>query len=192
MFERLFPTPIDEKRLIENAKTNHHDFARLYDRFVGVVYRFVKRHVVNEQDAEDIVSETCMAVALQIKKYDTTKEQKFTTWVLGIAKHKLADHWRQIYQTPETSRDNTHEPSYEGDMLQLLTNQTNYQKILACVQTLWEKQWSIFSLRYIEELTNKEIAQLYEIDEKTVSSTLSMVCKKIKTHCSIEWETYAW
>lgn len=136
MFERLFAAPIDEKRLIESAKTNHHDFARLYDRFVGVVYRFVKWHVANEQDAEDIVSETSMAVALQIKSYDTTKDQKFTTWVLAIAKHKLADHWRRIYQIPEIPLDATHDPSYEGDMLQLLTQQANYQKILAFVQTL--------------------------------------------------------
>lgn len=54
---------------------NHHDFARLYDRFVHVVYRFVHHVVSNRQDRDDIVAETFMAVAMKLSTYDTTKEQ---------------------------------------------------------------------------------------------------------------------
>lgn len=186
MFERLFSVEIDEKTLIEKAKTDHRDFARLYDRFVHVVYRFVRRHVQTEQDAEDIVSETFMAVATKIISYDTSREQKFTSWLLAIAKYKLADHRRAVYNKSEESFDESYDPAYETDMAWMLTNTVLYEKIFAFVQTLSKRQGSIFFLRYIEELSNKEIATLYDIDERTVSSTLSIVAWKIKNHCQIE------
>jgi DNA-directed RNA polymerase specialized sigma24 family protein len=110
MFDWVFPGSVDEKTLIEKAKTNHHDFGRLYDRFVDVVYRFVRRHVAHEQDAEDIVSDVFMAVALKIGQYETTREQKFTTRLLAIAKYKLADHRRAVYTHPEQALDDFPEP----------------------------------------------------------------------------------
>ena len=110
MFDWVFPEAVDEKTLIEKAKITHHDFGRLYDRFVDVVYRFVRRHVSNEQDAEDIVADVFMAVALKIGQYDTTRDQKFTTRLLAIAKYKLADHRRSIYTHPEQSLNEIQEP----------------------------------------------------------------------------------
>jgi RNA polymerase sigma factor (sigma-70 family) len=65
-------------------------------------------------------------------------------------------------------------------MTQTLTNTLLYERILEEVQHLPPKQGNIFCLRYIEELSNKEIAELCDIDQKTVSSVLSMVSKKIK------------
>ncbi len=183
MFDRLFDQPLNDVQLIEKAKNNHHDFARLYERFVHVVYRFVKWHVMSEQDVEDIVSETFMAVAMRIKQYDTTREQKFTTRLLAIAKYKLADHWRAVYKTPETSADELFDPAYETDMNALLTNKDLYDRILSCAWNLPAQQWNMFFLRYVEELTNKEIATLCDLDEKTVSCTLSIVTKKLRKQC---------
>lgn len=183
MFDRLFDQPLSDIQLIEKAKENHRDFARLYDRFVHVVYRFVRWHVASEHDAEDIVSETFMAVAMRINQYDTTREQKFTTWLLGIAKYKLADHRRSVYKKPEVHMDESFDPGYETDMVELLTHQELYDRILACASHLPPQQGSMFFLRYVEELTNKEIAALCELDEKTVSCTLSIVTKKLRKQC---------
>lgn len=181
MFERLFAAEEDEKTLIEKAKINHHDFARLYERFVHVVYRFVHHAVANREDRDDIVAETFMAVAMKLSTYDTTKEQKFTTRLLAIAKYKLADHWRVLYKAQTLSFDESVDTGYDVSFLEMIEQKDHYDAILACVETLPPQQKLIFSLRYIEELSNKEIAELCELTPKTISSLLSMVTKKIVT-----------
>lgn len=182
MFDRLFVGQEDEISLVEKAKTSQHDFARLYDKFADVVYRFVRWKVATDQDAEDIVSETFMAVAQKIKDYDTTREQKVTTRILAIAQYKFLDHMRVVYKERENTvpMDEYFDPGYEDDFATILTNKDIYENIIAVVKTLPERQSSVFFLRYIEWITNKEIAAICDIEEKTVSSTLSHAIKKIK------------
>lgn len=152
MFDRLFVGQEDEISLVEKAKTSQHDFARLYDKFADVVYRFVRWKVATDQDAEDIVSETFMAVAQKIKDYDTTREQKVTTRILAIAQYKFLDHMRVVYKERENTvpMDEYFDPGYEDDFATILTNKDIYENIIAVVKTLPERQSSVFFLRYIE------------------------------------------
>lgn len=172
MFDRIFP--IDDITLIEKAKTNQHDFARLYDRFADVVFRFIRRKVNNIQDAEDIVSETFMAVATSLKNYDASKG-KFETWLLTIANYKSLSYLRKLYAGTEEELDENREYVYEEDFASIATNKQWHEEILSFIKTLSERQSSIFFLRHVEELSNKEIAEICEVDERTVSSTLSLV-----------------
>ncbi len=192
MFDWLFPETIDDNTLIEKAKHDQHEFARLYDRFVDSVYRFVRWKVATDQDAEDIVSETFMAVAAKIKEYDTTRDQKVTTWIFAIAQYKFLDYMRKVYKEREVEwpMDEFHDPSYEDDFAILLTNTQMYESIITAAKWLSEKQSTVFFLRYVEWLQNKEIATICEIEEKTVSSTLSHALKKIKQTLSSLYPDY--
>jgi RNA polymerase sigma-70 factor, ECF subfamily len=152
MFDRLFIGQEDDKSLVEKAKNSHHDFARLYDRFADVVYRFVRWKVATDQDAEDIVSETFMAIAQKIKEYDTSRDQKVSTWILAIAQYKFLDHMRLVYKERENMIpiDDYFDPGYEDDFATILTNKDIYESIITVVKTLPERQSSVFFLRYIE------------------------------------------
>lgn len=192
MFDWIFPQTIDENSLIEKAKTNQHDFARLYDKFADSVYRFVRWKVSTDQDAEDIVSETFMAVASRIKDYDCKREQKFSTWIFAIAQYKFLDHMRKVYKEKDNTRamDEYNDPSYEDDFNTLLTNTQMYDTIIAAAKWLSEKQSTVFFLRYVEWLHNKEIATICDIEEKTVSSNLSHALKKIKQTLAAMYPDY--
>ncbi len=181
MFEWLFSEKRDELTIIEWAKTNQRDFAHLYDLYVHRVYNFVRRRVANNEDAEDIVSETFMAAAMRIQDYDH-KKWSFTTWLFSIAHHKFLDKMRVVYVEKDvnTQIDDIYEVAYEKDYIQLLSDRQLYERIIAFVKTLPDRQSSLFFLRYVEWLPNKELAEIYDIDERTVSSTLSHVCAKIK------------
>jgi len=184
MFERLFVKDIDEATLIEEAKTDQQAFSRLFDLFADEVYRFVRRKVNTDQDAEDIVSDTFMALAARIQDYDAEKGN-FKTRLFSIANYKFLDKMRKVYKEQEVLLDDSFDPSYEEDYAEVLSNKQLYDKILNFVQTLSDRQSSIFFLRYVEELSNKEIAEICDIDERTVSSTLSIVAKKIKERIGV-------
>ena len=179
MFDRIFP--VDDNTLAEKAKTSQHDFARLYDRFADVVFRFVRRRVNNVEDAQDIVSETFMAVATSLKNFDQSKGN-FKTRLLQIAYYKFSNHLRGVYEVLEEDLDENSQYSYEDDVVTKITNKQCYEEILSFATMLPERQSSLFFLKYVEELSNKEIAEVCKLSQKTVSSTLSFIHQKIEKH----------
>jgi RNA polymerase sigma-70 factor (ECF subfamily) len=65
----------------------------LYDRALPQVYGYLVRRVGDAATAEDITSETFMAAVTAIER--GTVERVEVAWLVGIARHKLADHWRR-------------------------------------------------------------------------------------------------
>lgn len=66
---------------------------RLYDRAVGDVYGYFVRRCESTAVAEDLTSETFMAAVEAVRH--GRNPQPSTPWLIGIARHKLVDHWRR-------------------------------------------------------------------------------------------------
>lgn len=185
MFDRLFPEKLDENALVEKAKTSDYYFGRLFDAYSQRVYRFVRRRVQNDADAEDLVSEVFMTVAAKIRTFDTTSWIKFTSRLFGIAYNKLLNYFRDeapAYQEMMYDTEEVQQQEILTDFAALFTQRHLYEKIVAFVQSLAQKQSSIFFLRFVEGYHNNEIASMLNIHEKTVSSTIYVVCQKVKDH----------
>jgi RNA polymerase sigma-70 factor (ECF subfamily) len=56
------------------------------------VYDYVLHRCRDRSLAEDLTSESYLAAALAIRERGV---EPTTAWLIGIARHKLADHWRQ-------------------------------------------------------------------------------------------------
>lgn len=84
-----------EKTLIASAGTNKTAFERLMKPHLPVVYQYLKAHAPNEADAEDILQETMLSCWKSISAFQGTSG--FRTWLMGIARHKLADYYRDQY-----------------------------------------------------------------------------------------------
>jgi RNA polymerase sigma-70 factor, ECF subfamily len=65
----------------------------LYDRAVGEVYAYLRARCGNRQLAEDLTADTFLAAVGQIRR--DAVEQVTVAWLIGIARHKLVDHWRR-------------------------------------------------------------------------------------------------
>ena len=67
----------------------------LYQRYLHVVWRYVYvRARRDENVVEDIVSDTFLAAIRGLRDLDP-EGGSVCGWLMGIARHKLADHWRQ-------------------------------------------------------------------------------------------------
>lgn len=72
---------------------------QLYDRYAGLLYGFVYRHVVDHrQEAEDLTSDVMLRMVKQLPTY--RHASTFKTWLLGIARHVIVDYWRTQYRLP--------------------------------------------------------------------------------------------
>ena len=150
MFERLFPTVVDDQSLLEKAKEDQSAFSEVYDRFAALVFRFVRWRVATDQDAEDIVSETFMAIAANLKNYDSTRSKKCTTRILSIAHNKLNDYLRNLYTDSEIYPTQDYDAQDKSDIMKEINDKHIYDEIMRYVQQLPDKQIAIFSLKHVE------------------------------------------
>lgn len=67
--------------------------ARWMDQHADVLWRFVLSRVGSEQAAEDLVQETLLAALQSFRSFAGDSSER--TWLLGIASHKIADHFRR-------------------------------------------------------------------------------------------------
>src|SRR5262249_36835451 len=65
----------------------------MYDRALPQVYGYLRVRAGSETVAEDLTAETFLA-AVQAIEHDKVP-QLTDAWLIGVARHKLVDHWRR-------------------------------------------------------------------------------------------------
>jgi RNA polymerase sigma-70 factor, ECF subfamily len=76
----------------------------LYDRAVREVFAYLAARCGSRQVAEDLTADTFLAAVGQIRR--DAVDDVTVAWLIGIARHKLVDHWRRIGRRAEdTVRD---------------------------------------------------------------------------------------
>ena len=65
----------------------------LYDRCLPEVYGYLLARCRSVPTAEDLTSETFVAAAAGVRR--GTIPQLTPAWLIGVARHKLVDHWRR-------------------------------------------------------------------------------------------------
>jgi len=152
-----------------------------YDR----LYRFILFKVRLVHDAEDILQETLIRISEHIERYNPQKGA-FQSWMFQICRNQIADYYRT--QKKEVSLDYHMDPIW--DRLELpektLELKEMMEALLKRLEDLPHHEKEILELRYFAGLSNKEISQSLELEERTVSSSLSKARNKLRNLISIE------
>jgi RNA polymerase sigma-70 factor (ECF subfamily) len=65
----------------------------IYDRAVPEIYGYLLPRCGNVALAEDLTAETFLAAVAAVKRH--TVPRLTVAWLVGVARHKLVDHWRR-------------------------------------------------------------------------------------------------
>jgi RNA polymerase sigma-70 factor (ECF subfamily) len=90
---RVMAQPVPERRSEHAA-----DLLAIYDVAVDQVYRYHRARCGHRQLAEDLTAETFLAAVGQIQRGRV--DEVTVAWLIGIARHKLVDHWRRLDRQP--------------------------------------------------------------------------------------------
>ena len=155
----------DETLLIQQAKQNLNHFGELYQRHVNQVYRYLLFRVGNVDDAQDLTSQTFMAAMKGLRRYRA--EQPFIAWLLGIARNKTADFYRQ--RRPERELD-LHDtmPDFGDGIEEQIGRQLAVEQVVQKLRILSPDRAEAVSLRLLAGLEVAEIAHLMEKNEAAV------------------------
>ncbi len=159
---------------------------QLFETFQSDIYYFILKTVNNDRDlAEDLTQDTFVTILEKI--HDLQEPAAFVTWSKQIAyskctgffkKHKelLADEDEDGYSVFDTLEEENEEfiPGAALDKEDLR------KAVIAMINELPEEQKSAILLRYFNEISVKDIAQIQGVSEGTVKSRLNYARKAIK------------
>lgn len=156
---------------------NREAFADLVTLYKSQVYSICLRMTGLPQVAEDLAQDTFIRAYTNLDKYDTNR--KFTTWLYRIATNLSIDYLRK--KKPGASLD-ANVPGTDGlTMYSQLGSgepgpdeqavQSELQtRVRAAIYRLPEKYRSAIVLKYLEDLSIKEISEILDIPEATVKT----------------------
>lgn len=174
----------DDSELVERAQEGEREaFQTLVERYQEKVYSICYGKVKDEQDAKDVSQDVFVKVFRYIENFN--RESSFYTWLYRIAVNTSIDYLRKQSRRKEVDYDDKiqtddevegHEllmPSKLGiDPDRELGRKELREKMLEALETLSEKHRTILTLREVEGLSYKEMAEVLEISKGTVMSRL--------------------
>lgn len=152
-------------------------FSQLYQAYVDRVFRYFYGRVNSAQDAEDLTSQTFLQA---YRSYQTLRDQsRFAPWLFTIARNKLNDFYRQcennIALVPETFEGNLPEPSVVFEMDERI------KQLRLIIFALPEDDQELIRLRYLGELTYREIAETVGKTEQSIKKTIYRLLARLKS-----------
>ncbi len=166
--------------LLRSNKTKDKGFSLLMDKYKERIYWHIRRVVISHEDAQDIMQETFINVYRFCGHF--VGNSKLYTWLYRIATNECIRffHSRKISftsydQMSEMLVDKLHEETMECEDVILI-------KFQEAILTLPEKQRLVFNLRYYDELSYEEIAQILDSSVGTLKTNYHYANEKIKEY----------
>ena len=149
------------------AADHRGDLIGLYDRAVGEVHGYLARRCP-ASDADDLTAETFMAAVDSIER--GAVDRVTTAWLVGIARHKLVDHWRRLERDQRRLRAVEGTLQSEDDPWDPVVDRRVADETLARLKPMHRL---VLSLKYLDELPVAEIAGLIERSPNGVEALLT-------------------
>jgi RNA polymerase sigma-70 factor (ECF subfamily) len=161
----------DDRALVERFRQGDREaFAELVVRYQGPVYNAAFWVVRRAEDASDICQTAFLKAAERIDDYDP--RFKFFSWLYRIALNEALNLVRSHGR--EEALDEGVEvpaPIADGPEERLQAAQRS-RRVEAALMKLSTRDRVVVSLRHFSDLSYAEIAEVLEVDEKTVKSRL--------------------
>ena len=139
--------------------------ACLYDRYLNLIFAYLRRRVDTAEAAEDLTSETFLAVVKTMRSF--RNESSFRTWVFDIARRRLADYWRRAYRLPTQTInvfDALAAPSTDNNSETGSIDQRQAQ-LQTVLKAMPERERRVLQCRFLEGRTVRETADALELTE---------------------------
>ena len=178
---RIFDEPA---LLIKKAKEGDAEaFGVLYTKYVTPIYRFVYLRVRSREDAEDLTQAVFMKAWNAMPRFEE-RGNPFSSLLYTIARNSVIDYWKK---KKEVSLED------DAEMMQNIRDQDadpfadtlrreDTQNVLAALRRLSDDQQEIIALKFIQDLSNKEIAEITGKTEEAIRALQHRALKALREH----------
>lgn len=132
----------------------------LYERYEARIYSYIYRRTGNEQLAEDLVSKVFLKMMEAIRT-DKAWHSSFSGWLYRIAHNAVIDHYRERDRRQDTALEDTHtSQATEHNPVIMAENSLDAERLRVAISRLTEEQAEVVTLRFLEEYTISEVAEM--------------------------------
>jgi len=157
------------------------DFENIYIKYSDKIYRYVYLNTLDPYLSEDITSETFLRIWKNWKKI---KPDFMQALLYKTAKNIIIDNYRKNKNGKKVSLENIIEkglePSYDEDLIEKIHNNENIEKINKALKLLPENLKEVLVLRFINDLSAKEAAEILDTTEVNIRVLQFRALKKLK------------
>lgn len=159
----------EERELIKRAKEyDSSAFAEIYERHYEGIYDYLYYRVSDPRLAEDLASEVFLKALESIKDF-TFRGVRLSSWLYRIAKNLVIDHYRlQPDQAELPLKEGL--IAAEGGPSEALEEEITQKQLRRALGTLTEEQHQVIILKFIDGLSNTEVAQVMDKSEGAIKS----------------------
>ena len=144
----------------------------LYDDAVGEVYGYLLARCRNRTVAEDVTSEVFMGAVDAVRR--GTEPTVTTAWLIGIARHKLVDHWRRVEREQRRLQAVADEPAAAGADDDPWDAHLDVLAARDALERLGAHHRAALTLRYLDGLPVPEVAAVLG---RTVHATEALLVR---------------
>lgn len=159
------------------------DWNQAYEEVLPRVYNYFRYRFFNNDLAEELTAIT-LSRAWQSRDRYKKDVAKFSTWVLGIARHIALDEYRRRNVDEFSLDDFEHVQSSHYVEANVQTKQ-NMDALKQVLLELSATEQELIGLKYGAGLTNRAIAKLTDLSESNVGTSLHRTVKKIRAKMGI-------
>lgn len=171
---------LSEQEIIALAKKEVFYFGVLYDKYFDQIFRFVFKKLGGKEDvAGDITQQTFMKAMANMVKYED-RGLPFGSWLYRIAQNEVSMHFRQ--------KKNNYTVPVDENRIQDLASEANItgymsideqEMLIGMINELEETQLELIELRFFQEMSFKEIAEIYNITEANAKMRTYRILERI-------------
>lgn len=168
-----FSTLTDEQLVRAYAKGNNEAFDTLLRRHQDRIFNYILRIIKNEDIANDIFQETFVKAIQTIRMGRYTENGKFPAWISRIAHNLIIDYYRQeksenLQSADLTDVDILNRKELCEDTIEdiMISNQIR-DDVKYLIEELPELQKEVLMMRYYQNLSFKEIAEITGVSINT-------------------------
>ena len=144
----------DEELAVEAQAGSRRCFEELVRRYSRRLFYYLRPKMLTDQDTEDIIQETFLKTYRSIRRFNF--QCKFSTWIYTTATRLVISFYRKKQVNEATFELTDSSPGPQEQMIK----EEDAKNLWNIARTLRQNQFQALWLRYMEDLSLKEIAQI--------------------------------
>src|SRR3989338_7557169 len=167
-----------EEYLVKKAINRDSEaFGSLYDHYLPAIYRFILLKTGNKVTTEDLAHQVFLSAWQNIENYQA-KGFPFSSWLYRIANNAVIDYYRT--DKKHLSLDNIEEAAAGNNLEEKIDQRFELNLVRTAIKELPDEQQTIIIMKFVEDLTNKEIAVALGKSEGAVKTAQHRSIQNIK------------
>jgi RNA polymerase sigma-70 factor (ECF subfamily) len=177
-----------DSTLIARAKEDPEVFGLLYERYVNRIYNYIYYRTGNHHDAEDLTARTFYKALRHLARY-VDRGAPFSAYLYRIAHNIVANWHRDSGRRQVVSFDDLSLAMPKQQEPTLVAEQKDEQELLlATIRQLPPERQQLLILKFIEQMSNAEIAHTMGRTEGAIKSLYHRTLVVLREELTLEKE----